>query len=363
MAFFRCDRVCTPLSKKDRKMKLITFAVPSYNSQEYLHHCIDTLLTAGDEVEIIIVNDGSKDNTGAIADEYAAKYPNIVVPVHQENGGHGSGVMAGMRLAKGLYYKVVDSDDWLDVPSLKKVLDTIREHVEKGEGADMYISNYVYEHVSDGTSHVSGYSKKMPTGRFFGWEEVKTFRNWEVMMMHALIYRTEALRASGVDLPKHTFYVDNIFAYQPLPYMKKLYYIDVDMYRYYIGRSDQSVTIENMTKRYEQQLRVMKIMLYAYSYEQIMGMEKGLKKYEFHDLEAIMCNTIFFTSAGKNDREKRKALLKELWTELKQRDRKLYGKLRYRSLPALISWMPFGMQGAVSAAGYKILCKFVKLGQ
>lgn len=344
-------------------MKLITFAVPSYNSQEYMRHCIDTLLTGGDEVEIIVVNDGSKDRTGEIADEYAAKYPGIVFPVHQENGGHGSGVNAGLAHATGLYYKVVDSDDWLDEGALKETLDTIRTHVEKGEGADLYICNFVYEHVSDGTSYVSHYRKKMPAGRFFGWDEVKKFTKWEMLLMHSLIYRTEALKESGIELPKHTFYVDNLFSYQPLPYMKKLYYIDVDLYRYFIGRSDQSVNMDNMTKRYEQQIRVMGLMTDAYSYEEIKGMEKGLKKYLFHALSAIMMNTIFFASGGKDNRPVRKAKLKELWAHIKERDKKLYRKLRYRSLPAIVSWMPFGMCGAVSTAGYKILCKFVKLGQ
>ncbi|MDE6373846.1 MAG: glycosyltransferase, partial [Clostridia bacterium] len=85
-------------------MKLITFAVPSYNSQDYLEKCIDSLLTGGDEVEIIIVNDGSTDATARIADAYAEKYPEIVRAVHKPNGGHGSGVNKGLELASGLYY-------------------------------------------------------------------------------------------------------------------------------------------------------------------------------------------------------------------------------------------------------------------
>ena len=94
-------------------MKLLSIAIPSYNSEGFMRNCIESLLTGGEEVEIIIVNDGSKDGTGAIADEYAAKYPTIVKAVHQENGGHGEAVNAGLRNATGLYYKVVDSDDWV----------------------------------------------------------------------------------------------------------------------------------------------------------------------------------------------------------------------------------------------------------
>ena len=104
--------------------KLITFAVPCYNSAEYMDHCIQTLLTGGEDIEIILVDDGStKDETPAICDSYAEKYPDIVRVIHQENGGHGEGVNQGIRNATGVYYKVVDSDDWLDTGALQQVLD------------------------------------------------------------------------------------------------------------------------------------------------------------------------------------------------------------------------------------------------
>ena len=92
-------------------MKLLTVTVPSYNSQDYLEKCISSLLPGGDRLEIIIINDGSTDATGAIADSYASRYPDIVRVIHQENGGHGEGINQGLRHATGKYFKVVDSDD------------------------------------------------------------------------------------------------------------------------------------------------------------------------------------------------------------------------------------------------------------
>ena len=96
--------------------KLITFAVPCYNSAAYMDHCVETLLQGGDDIEIILVDDGStKDDTPAICDRYAQQYPDIVRAIHQENGGHGEGVNQGIRNARGVYYKVVDSDDWVEM--------------------------------------------------------------------------------------------------------------------------------------------------------------------------------------------------------------------------------------------------------
>ena len=224
------------------QQKLITFAVPCYNSAAYMRHCIETLLSAGEQAEIILVDDGSvKDDTPAICDEYAAKYPTIVKAIHQENGGHGEGVNQGIRNATGLYYKVVDSDDWLDTDALQKVLARLHTLVTRGTAPDLMICNYVYEHTEDGTSHTVRYTNIFPQERLFTWMHVGHFRPDQNLLMHSVMYRTEVLRKCGMVLPKHTFYVDNIFVYQPLPFVKTMYYMDLDLYRYFIGREDQSV--------------------------------------------------------------------------------------------------------------------------
>ena len=149
--------------------KLITFAVPCYNSAAYMDHCVQTLLSGGEDIEIILVDDGStKDDTPAICDRYAAEYPDIVRAVHQENGGHGEGVNQGLRNASGLYYKVVDSDDWLDEGALQTVLDKLRQFAASENPVDLFIANYVYEHVEDNTQKVMAYRNVFPTGRVFG---------------------------------------------------------------------------------------------------------------------------------------------------------------------------------------------------
>ena len=126
-------------------MKLLSIAIPCYNSQDYMEKCIESLLVGGEEVEILVVDDGSSDKTAEIADAYAAKYPTIIKAIHQENGGHGEAVNAGIRNATGLYFKVVDSDDWVNKEAYIKILETLYELLRGPQTVDLLISNFVYE--------------------------------------------------------------------------------------------------------------------------------------------------------------------------------------------------------------------------
>ncbi|MCH5162342.1 MAG: glycosyltransferase family 2 protein [Clostridiales bacterium] len=344
-------------------MKLISFAVPCYNSAAYMAKCIDSLLVGGDRVEIIIINDGSKDDTGAIADGYKEKYPDIVKVIHKENGGHGSGVNAGAAAAQGIYYKVVDSDDWVDEDAFKTVLETIEKHEKEGTLPDLYITNFVYSRVHDGMYYTSKYTDKLKPNVICDFSDMKPFRFSRMLLMHSLMYKREAYLQSGTVLPEHTFYVDNYYAYQPFPYIKTLCYIDVDFYRYFIGRGDQSVSRNNMFARYEQQIRVMKLMADGYTYEQLKGMSKGLRRYMHHALSVLMMVTMYFICGGKDDVNARKAAYKELWAHIKNRDKKLYRKLRYRAYPFFAANLPWRLRRFVMDKSYNYLCKKICLGQ
>ena len=144
-------------------MKLLTIAIPCYNSEKYMRKCVDSLLVGGEDVEILIVDDGStKDATAEIADEYAARYPSIVKAIHKENGGHGSAVNAGIANASGLYFKVVDSDDWVKEEAYMQILDTLRSLVGGSTTLDMLISNFVYEKEGEKRKKIMHYRHMMP---------------------------------------------------------------------------------------------------------------------------------------------------------------------------------------------------------
>ena len=308
--------------------KLITFAVPCYNSAAYMDHCVRTLLTGGDDIEIILVDDGStKDDTPAICDRYQAEYPDIVRAIHQENGGHGEGVNQGLRHAQGMYYKVVDSDDWLDEAALKAVLDKLRAFAGAEQPLDLFIANYVYEHVEDNTQKVMKYTNVFPEGRVFTWNEIGRFRPSQYLLMHSVIYRTEMLRACRLELPKHTFYVDNIFVYQPLPAVKSIYYMDVDLYRYFIGRADQSVNESVMVKRVDQQLRVTRHMIDCQDLDALKG-QKKLRSYMLHYLSMMMAISDIFLLLDGSAAAKQKE--NELWAYLKAHTSAgVYRSIRY----------------------------------
>ena len=308
--------------------KLITFAVPCYNSAAYMRHCIETLLSAGEQAEIILVDDGStKDDTPAICDEYAAKYPTIVKAIHQENGGHGEGVNQGIRNATGLYYKVVDSDDWLDEAALRTVLAKLNTLTARGTAPDLMICNYVYEHAEDNTSHTVRYTNVFPQNRLFNWTHVGHFRPDQNLLMHSVMYRTQVLRDCGMVLPKHTFYVDNIFVYQPLPFVKSMYYMDLDLYRYFIGRADQSVNESVMVKRVDQQLRVTRHMIDCQDLDALKG-QKKLRSYMLHYLSMMMAISDIFLLLDGSAAAKQKE--NELWAYLKAHTSAgVYRSIRY----------------------------------
>ena len=335
-------------------MKLLSVAIPCYNSENYMRHCIDSLLVGGDEVEIIIVDDGStKDRTAQIADEYERKYPSICRAIHQENGGHGEAVNTGLRNATGIFYKVVDSDDWVDEEAFHEVLRTLRRFVYGNQTLDMLISNFVYEKEGAKRKKVMNYNTALPKNEVITWSDVKLFMLGQYILMHSVIYRTELLRECGLELPKHTFYVDNIFVYQPLPHVKTMYYLDVNFYRYYIGREDQSVNESVMIGRIDQQIRVTKLMLDYYDVTRIQN--RKLRHYMIQYLEIMM--VVSSILAIRSGTEENLAKKKELWQYLRQNNFALFMRLRWGFLGQGMN-LPGKGGRQLTIAGYKITRKF-----
>mgnify|MGYP001187241112 FL=1 len=310
--------------------KTITFGIPCYNSSEYMDHCITSILEGSgfaDDVEIVIVDDGStKDDTLVKAQDWQSRYPNIVRAVHQDNGGHGIAVLKALSLARGTYFKIVDSDDWLDGDALSALLGKLRRFIEYDTRVDLVVTNYVYEHVEDGKQSVVDYRMALPRNKIITWDKIGHFSLTQNLLMHSLCYRTDILRDGGIPMPPHTFYVDNIYAYVPLPRCHTLYYLDVDLYRYFIGREDQSVNEKVMISRVDQQLRITRIMMYAYHlYDDVEPIE--LRNYMLGYFELMMgVSAIFSKLSEAPDAEEK---LEGLWEELRSYDHRMYMRARH----------------------------------
>lgn len=188
----------------------------------------------------------------------------------------------------------------------------------------------------------------------FTWGEAGRFRKGQYILMHSVIYRTKLLHECGLKLPEHTFYVDNIYVYKPLPSVHNLYYMDVDFYRYYIGRSDQSVNEDVMIGRIDQQIRVNKFMVDEFDLWKIT--DRKLRHYMFNYLEIItVISTIMLIRSGTEENLEKK---RELWGYIKNRDIRLFHHLRAGIMGNTMN-LPGKGGRKISVAAYKISQKVV----
>jgi len=342
-------------------MKLLTVAVPCYNSASYMRKCLDLMVEAGgEELEVVIVNDGSTDQTLSIAREYEANFPSIVRVIDKENGGHGSGVNAGLAAATGVYYRVCDSDDYLEPNALRTLLNSMRAQLAKGMDPDAYFTNFVYDKQYENTHHTNSLSRNMQPGKLLEWNDIRSFRPEEYMLMHSMTIKTQVLRDCGLKLPEHTFYVDELYCYQPLPYIKKFMYLDIELYWYFIGRPDQSVTVENIKKRYKMQLVVVTEMFRAYSYEQLKALPKKLFKYMLHTIRlmAVVATAYVYMGKGKERVEDLKAFKRDV--------RKINPSLARRVFRnngiAIVLAIPHKLAQLLYPLGYRFYVRKLKIG-
>ena len=316
-------------------MKLLTITIPCYNSEAYMRGAVDPLLSAGDELEVLIIDDGSTDGTGKIADEYEARYPGIVRVIHQENGGHGEGINQGVRNARGIYFKTLDSDDRIDPECLKGFLSMLREHAEEGKRADLVVNDYVYDRPGKQAVHRIRYSRMFPARRLITWQEAGRFLMSNQFMIHAVCYRTELLREMKLDLPKHVFYEDNL---SPL-------------YGYFVGRADQSPSDEIILKRLDNVTMIAETMCCSYTWEEMNRQPRNLRDYMLSNI----CGNLCTASAQQflSGSEKGLALHARMFETIRSFDPELYRRIRRHPLGFAASWK--------GAAGRKALVFFYRL--
>ena len=336
-------------------MKLISFVVPCYNSGSFMHKTINSLLLCGDKCEIIIINDGSTDNTGAVADSFMAKYPDIVKVVHQENGGHGAGIMSGLKKASGVFFKVVDSDDWIDEAVVASYLKHLSEL--KDTECDMVLTDYCYDYSGDFDIDVLSYDNAVEPHKLLTWDELGRFNVTQYPTIHSVTFRTSLLRDCGLKLPKHTFYEDNLYVYYPLPHVRKLYYMNEVLEHYFIGRPGQSMSESSMKRHYEDQIQVSKMLFEAYDLKKIKKEDPKLAKLMYRENVLMLTAASVFARLNKNRSSERD--YKKMWRDVYKTDKRTVARIRLASYATLVT-LPGPIGRSIALSNYKMMHRFLK---
>ena len=277
--------------------KLLTVVVPSYNASKYLDFNLQSFLrpSVPKRLEVIIVDDGSTDDTARIADAYHEKYPETIKVIHKDNGGHGSGINAGLRAATGKYFKVVDADDWVDHEALERLLDYIVSFdavdaddamatskaktvtmtstmtgtkTKTAFGPDVIYNNY-YWRLTDEAKSPDEYERKLEFAEPFSGVEYRKVCDFEsiadqcYVKMHNMTIRTDILREHQIKIDEHCYYVDMEYILYPMPYVETIAFLPEFLYQYQIGRQGQSMDPAKMQRNAAQYDHVL-ASIYAY---------------------------------------------------------------------------------------------------
>lgn len=336
--------------------KLLTLAVPAYNAATFLHHCLDTLVFAGDAVEVLVVNDGSKDDTLGVARAYQQKYPDIIVPVDQPNRNWGGVVNHALEIAQGDYFYIVDADDWLDAEKLAEVVARLAELRESQQQVDLFVVNYIYNRIDDGTRHTIQYRKLIPHDAVVTWDDLSKPKIDQYLMIHSMIYRTEVVRESGLKLPEGESYMDSLLMLKPLRHVRTLYYHDCDLYWYTIGREGQSVEPEVLKKHIDEQIHATHLAIDGFDYAGLQAISPRLASCSLRYLSAMM--TVSSIHLFQINTPESIAANKQLWDYLRESDPMLYRRLHASFAGLVYRKTAFGR--AVAKFGYNIGAKIFK---
>ncbi len=245
------------------KKKILSVSIAAYNVEKYLTQCLDSILLADllEDIEVLVIDDGSSDHTKKIAKDYEKKYPGTLRLITKENGGHGSAVNRGIEEACGTYFKPVDGDDWVCQKGFRELVSFL-----KSSDADLVSTDYTA--VQDGTGTILKQEKK----NFPDMQYKKTYRFADVcrhvyINMHCSAIRTDILKKMPRRLDEHCFYVDAEYALYPVPYIRTICFLPDPVYMYRLGLSTQSMNIQSMQKNCAHHEKVLNSLLDFYRTE------------------------------------------------------------------------------------------------
>ena len=281
--------------------KILTISIASYNAEKDIPRCLDSFIRSSvlNKLDIIVVNDGSSDNTYKIASEYAKNYPNSIRVIDKENGGHGSTINAGISYAKGKYFKIVDSDDWVDEDSIEKLVNYLENSNVDLVYNPFHTVNYsdhkILELIDDKPDYIP-YHKII---------DVKDLKGIESLHMHSMTFKTDLIKKVGPIIDEHCFYVDMEYCIYPLTYINSIVYLEAPVYEYLLGSSTQSVSTISFIKRRNEHKRVVQSLI-SYYQEKCSNADEKIKKLILRRInQAVIMQLIIYikmkSSEGKSE--------------------------------------------------------------
>lgn len=308
-------------------MKILSVIIPTYNMEKYLDRCLLSLTNNSkiiNDIEIIVVNDGSIDRSLNIAKKYKKEFPKSIIIIDKENAGHGSTINEGIKVAKGKYLKVVDADDWVDINSFPSFVQDL-----KNVDTDAVITNYVFENVFDNSVKSIKY-EKLEEKRIY---RLGNYDEKDYFPIHSITYKTKLLRDNDLCLDINTFYVDMEYITYPLPYLDTFTYLDYDLYRYFIGRPDQSVSINSFIKHRIEHEKVLKNVLKTYKSE-IINTDKS--NYCLNIIYTLLRTHYIIYCKSKCHKKELKKEIRDFTKYLKLNYKNIYRRLLKENL--FIKW-------------------------
>lgn len=236
--------------------KILSIAVPSYNVEKYLNKALDSYADTSleEDLEVLIVNDGSTDRTVEIAEEYVSRFPKIFRLINKENGGHGSAVNAGINNATGKYFRIIDGDDWVNTQNLIKLIE-----VMKKVDSDIVVDEKREVHMVTGNTQFFPMPETVEELKEYSFETVcMQEKITPYIMMHTISVKTEVLKENNIQLLEHVFYVDYEYIVKATCSCSTIVFVKLEVYQYLVGNVNQSVSSQNYVKRYSHHDKVVK---------------------------------------------------------------------------------------------------------
>lgn len=248
----------TNVSKNHNMNKILTIVIPTYNMEKFLQKCLDSLLIKDNQdlIEVLIVNDGSKDSSSDIAHEYEKKYPHMYRVIDKENGNYGSCINVALKIATGKYIRVLDADDWYDTSNFNSFIEQLK-HIE----ADLVISDYRRVFATNKTFDVT--FNILQPNKLYGNEILKEKALIKVLM-HAVTYKREILKELNYKQQEGISYTDQEWVFTPMARVKIIAYIKENVYQYFLGREGQTMDHSVFVKNYTHELLGVKKMIKEY---------------------------------------------------------------------------------------------------